>query len=383
MLGGRFRDDRMNNFRLTHFFVALWVLALISLCSIAHAERVLDLASISGVRENQLVGYGLVVGLPGTGDQTTQTPFTIQSIENMLQRFGVTVPSNSNPQLNNVAAVMVTANLPAFAQPGQTITVTVSSIGNAKSIRGGTLLMTPLKGANGRVYAMAQGNVVVTGYGVSAAGGTTEQKNTPTAGLIPNGATVERSVPTAFNQGNHLTLDLYNPSFTTATRLAQAINNAAGPGTAEPINAERVRVEMPTNPGQRVAFLSFIQNLQVHPASPPARVIINPRDGTVIITQDVKLLPAVVAHGDLTVTITNQPKVSQPGALSRGRTVVTPNSKISVKQEKAHAFVFKTGVSLRSIVDAINSVGATPDDLIAILEALKKAGALRAQLVVI
>ncbi len=347
------------------------------------AERVLDVAHIAGVRSNQLVGYGLVVGLPGTGDQTSQTPFTIQSIKNMLLRFGVSVSANTNPQLKNVAAVMVTATLPPFAQLGQDIIVTVSSIGNAKSLRGGTLLMTPLKGANGQVYALAQGNVVVTGYGASGAGGSSTQVNTPTVGLIPNGATVEKDVPTPFDRGHFLTLDLYSPSFTTATRLAEVINQAAGPDTAEPLNAAAVRVNMPGKPGQRVAFVSFLQNLEVNPATPPARVVINPRNGTVIITADVRVLPAVVAHGNLTVTITETPKVSQPSPLSSGQTVVTPSSRISAKQQKAHAFVFKPGVSLRSIVNAINQVGATPDDLIAILEALKKAGALRAQLVVI
>nr|WP_232225012.1 flagellar basal body P-ring protein FlgI [Acidihalobacter ferrooxydans] len=349
----------------------------------AFAETVRDLASISGVRSNQLVGYGLVVGLNGTGDQTSQTPFTIQSIENMLTRFGVNIPNNVNPQLKNVAAVMVTASLPPFASQGQHIDVTVSSIGNAKSLRGGVLLMTPLRAANGQVYALAQGNLVVAGYQASGAGGTTTQVNTPTVGLIPSGATVERSVSTPFDQGNTLTLNLNTPSFTTATRVAQAINKAAGPGTAEPKNAASIQVSVPKNPGKRVAFVSFIQNLNITPEPPPAQVIVDARTGTVIIGAGVTVLPAAVAHGNLTVTIKQSAKVSQPKPLSSGRTVVTPKSSVSAKQAKAHAFVFKAGTSLNSIVSAINAVGATPDDLIAILEALKKAGALRAKLVVI
>lgn len=367
--------------------VLLWLgaaaLTLLGGWQVAAAEAVRDLASISGVRSNQLVGYGLVVGLNGTGDQTSQTPFTIQSIENMLTRFGVTIPSNVNPQLKNVAAVMVTADLPPFASQGQHIDVTVSSIGNAKSLRGGVLLMTPLRAANGQVYALAQGNLVVAGYQATGPGGTTTLVNTPTVGLIPGGATIERSVSTPFDQGDSLTLNLNTPSFTTATRVAEAINQAAGPGTAEALNAVSIRVHVPSNPGQRVAFVSFIQNLDVNPAKPPPRVIVDARTGTVIIGAGVTVLPAAVAHGNLTVTIKPVTQVSQPKPLSGGRTVVAPGSKVTAKQGKAHAFVFKAGTSLNSIVSAINAVGATPDDLIAILEALKKAGALRAQLVVI
>lgn len=359
--------------------LALWTAA----AGIAQAELVRDLATVAGVRSNQLVGYGLVVGLDGTGDQTSQTPFTIQSIENMLTRFGITLPSNVNPQLNNVAAVLVTAELPPYARPGQTIDVTVSSIGNAKSLRGGTLVMTPLHGANGQVYAMAQGNLVVGGYGAQGASGSSVQVNILSVGMVPNGATVERGVQTAFDQGNSITLDLNNPSYTTATRLANAINEAMGPGTAEALDAAAVRVSAPANRGQRVAFLSYLQNLNIHPAAPPARVVVNARTGTVIIGSSVRVLPAAVAHGNLTVTISENPQVSQPNPLAGGQTAVTPNSTVKAKQAKAHAFVFKPGVSLNSIVKAINRVGATPDDLIAILEALKRAGALRAQLVVI
>ncbi|AOU98483.1 flagellar biosynthesis protein FlgI [Acidihalobacter yilgarnensis] len=363
------------------------LVAVFSLCfgmvGVARAELVRDLATLAGVRSNQLVGYGLVVGLDGTGDQTSQAPFTIQSIENMLTRFGVTLPSNVNPQLNNVAAVLVTANLPPFSKPGQDIDITVSSIGNAKSLRGGTLVMTPLHGANGQVYAMAQGNLVVGGYGAQGGSGSSVQVNVLSVGMVPNGATVERDVPTSFDRGNSITLDLNNPSYTTATRLAHAINEAMGPGTAEALDAASVRVNAPPDRGQRVAFVSYLENINIHPAAPPARVVVNARTGTVIIGSSVRVLPSAVAHGNLTVTISENPQVSQPNALSGGNTVVTPNSTVSAKQAKAHAFVFKPGVTLNSIVKAINRVGATPDDLIAILEALKRAGALRAQLVVI
>ena len=378
----------MNAKRLRRSVRSLTAIALLVGCALggiapAHAEKVRDLASIAGVRSNQLVGYGLVVGLDGTGDQTSQTPFTIQSIKNMLLQFGVSVPSNTNPQLKNVAAVMVTASLPPFSKPGQHIDVTVSSIGNAKSLRGGTLLMTPLRGANGEVYALAQGSMVVGGYGAQGASGSSTQVNTLTVGLIPNGASVERSVATPFDHGQQITLDLNTPSFTTAERVARAINQAAGPNTAEPMDATSVRVNAPINAGQRVAFVSFLENLEIDPARPPARVVVNARTGTVIIGADVRVLPAAVAHGNLTVTISENPQVSQPAPLSGGQTAVTPSSTVSAKQAKAHAFVFKPGTSLNSIVRAINQVGATPDDLIAILEALKKAGALKAQLVVI
>ncbi len=371
--------------KASRLFLLLWLALATGLAGWngAAAEPVRDLATISGVQSNELVGYGLVVGLNGTGDQTSQTPFTIQSIENMLTRFGVNIPSNVNPQLKNVAAVMVTASLPPFASQGQHIDVTVSSIGNAKSLRGGVLLMTLLRAANGQVYALAQGNLVVAGYQATGPGGATTQVNTPTVGLIPSGATIERSVSTPFDQGNSLTLNLDAPSFTTANRVAQAINQAAGPGTAEALNAVSIRVHMPANAGQRVAFVSFIENLDVNPAAPPAQVIVDARTGTVIIGAGVTVLPAAVAHGNLSVTIKPVTQVSQPKPFSKGKTVVAPTSKVTAKQGKAHAFVFKAGTSLNSIVSAINAVGGTPDDLIAILEALKKAGALRAKLEVI
>jgi flagellar P-ring protein FlgI len=349
----------------------------------AHAERVEDLASVAGVRSNQLIGYGLVVGLDGTGDQTSQTPFTIQSIENMLAKFGVTVPANTNPMLKNVAAVTVHASLPPFAKPGQTIDITVSSIGNATSLRGGSLIMTPLSGADGQVYAMAQGSVLVSGFGAEGKDGSSITVNIPSSGRIPNGATVERAVPTSFDTGPYVTLNLNTPDFTTTARLTTAINKLLGPDTAAALDAVSVRVRAPLDPSQRTAYVSTLERLEVDPATPPARVIINSRTGTVVISSEVRVMAAAVASGSLTVTITERSDVSQPNAFSNGSTTVTPRSSVDVKQEKAHMFQFPAGVNLDEIVRAVNSVGAAPGDLVAILEALKEAGALRAQLIVI
>lgn len=349
----------------------------------ARAERVEDLATVAGVRSNQLVGYGLVVGLDGTGDQTSQTPFTIQSIENMLAKFGVTVPANTNPMLKNVAAVTVHASLPPFSKPGQTIDVTVSSIGNAQSLRGGSLIMTPLSGADGQVYAMAQGSVLVSGFGVEGKDGSSITVNIPSSGRIPNGATVERTVPNSFDSTPFVTLNLDTPDFTTATRLTDAINKLLGPGTAEALDAISVRVRAPADPSQRIAYVSTLEGLDIDPAAPAAKVIINSRTGTVVISSEVRVMAAAVASGSLTVTITERSDVSQPEAFSNGTTTVTPRSSLDVKQEKAHMFQFPAGVNLDQIVRAVNSVGAAPGDLVAILEALKEAGALRAQLIVI
>jgi flagellar P-ring protein FlgI len=366
------------------FRLLLLPLALFLAMSTARAERVEDLASVAGVRSNQLVGYGLVVGLDGTGDQTTQTPFTIQSIENMLAKFGVTVPSNANPMLQNVAAVTVHATLPPFSKPGQTIDVTVSSIGNAKSLRGGSLIMTPLRGADGQVYAMAQGSVLISGFGVQGKDGSSITVNVPSSGRIPNGATVERAVPNNFDGSPYVTLNLNTPDFTTATRLTDAINKLLGSGTAEALDAVSIRVRAPLDPSQRIAYVSTLERLNVDPATPPARVIINSRTGTVVISSEVHVMAAAVASGSLTVTITERSNVSQPNAFSNGgTTTVTPQSTLDVKQEKAHMFEFPAGVNLNEIVRAVNSVGAAPGDLVAILEALKEAGALRAQLIVI
>lgn len=350
----------------------------------ARAERIKDIATVFGVRSNQLVGYGIVVGLDGTGDQTTQAPFTMQSVQNMLQRFGVTIPANANPQLKNVAAVTVTADLPPFVKPGQTIDVTVASIGNASSLRGGNLLMAPLRGADGQVYAVAQGNVLVSGFGVSGKDGSRIALNVPSSGRIPNGASVERTVPNHFASGSSLVLDLNTPDFTTAARVAAAINKTVGTGTAEALDAVSIRVAAPVDANQRIAYLSTVEDIQVDPGVAPARVIINSRTGTVVISSEVRVMAAAVAHGSLSVTITERQDVSQPNALSQGgQTVVTPRSSIDVQQADAHMFVFQAGVNLDQIVRAVNEVGAAPGDLVAILEALQQAGALRAQLIVI
>lgn len=364
-------------------FLGLLLVACLGVAGPVRAERIKDIATVAGVRHNQLIGYGLVVGLAGTGDRTSQAPFTEQSLSNMLAQFGVKVPSNVNPQLKNVAAVMVSASLGPFLKNGQTLDVTVSSIGNAKSLRGGTLLMTPLRGADGRVYAIAQGNVTVGGVQASGNSGSSVQVNIPSAGRIPNGATVERTVPTPFDHGNTITLDLNTPDFTTAERVAKAINGTMGAGTAEPSDAASVVVRAPKSPSQRVAFVSMVQNLQVRPASAPARVVVNSRTGTVVIGSHVRVSPAAVSQGNLTVTISENPQVSQPGPLSNGRTAIVPRSQVQVQEKAKHMFLFNPGVSLDKIVQAVNEVGATPSDLVSILEALEKAGALHAQLIVI
>lgn len=351
----------------------------------AMADRVKDLASVAGVRNNQLAGYGLVVGLNGTGDQTTQTPFTIQSIVNMLTEFGITIPPGVSLQLKNVAAVTVHAELPPFAKPGQTIDVTVSSIGNAKSLRGGALIMAPLRGADGNVYAVAQGNLVVGGFGASADDGSRIIVNVPSAGRIPSGATVERSVPTDFLTREAIVLNLHTPDFTTSNRLADQINMTMGPGTAHSVDAVSVSVRAPADPAQRTAFVSALQSLEVVPGEVQARVIVNSRTGTVVIGDNVRVTPAAVSHGSLVVTISEAPFVSQPVApfSNSGRTVVVPDSEISINEEEGSMFLFEPGTSLDEIVQAVNRVGAAPGDLVAILEALKQAGALRAELIVI
>ena len=363
--------------------LALAAMALLG-STAARAERIKDIASVAGVRANQLIGYGLVVGLDGTGDQTTQAPFTIQSIENMLQRFGVTIPPNTNPQLKNVAAVTVTAELPPFAKPGQTIDVTVGTIGNASSLRGGNLIMTPLRGADGQIYAMAQGSVVVSGFGVNGKDGSRISLNVPSSGRIPNGASVEREVPVRFAADPHLTLNLNTPDFTTAAHAAAAINKVLGAGSAEALDAVSIKVVAPLDPNQRISYLATLEAVEVEPGEAPARVIVNSRTGTVVISSHVRVTAAAVAHGSLSVTIVERAEVSQPNPLSQGaQTVVTPKSSLDVQQADARMFVFQAGVNLDEIVRAVNQVGAAPGDLVAILEALKEAGSLRAELIVI
>lgn len=346
----------------------------------ASAERIKDLAQVAGVRGNQLVGYGLVVGLDGSGDRTSQTPFTVQSLKTMLDQLGVTLPPGSNPQLKNVAAVAIHAELPAYAKPGQTIDITVSSIGNAGSLRGGSLLMAPLRGADGQIYAIAQGNLVVGGFGASGRDGSRISVNAPNGGSIPNGAIVERAVAGAAPTGN-VTLNLHEFDFTTAARIVAAIDSAFGPGRAHAIDGVTIEVSPPA--GDRIAFLSRLETLDVSPGAAAAKVIINARTGTVVMGGTISVLPAAVSHGSLTVSITETAQVSQPGPFSDGATVVTPQSTITANADGSRMFLFAGGTSLEAIVRAVNAVGAAPGDIVAILEALKRAGALRAELEVI
>jgi flagellar P-ring protein precursor FlgI len=345
--------------------------------------RIKEVAAVQGVRSNQLVGYGLVVGLDGTGDQTTQTPFTTQSLNAMLQQFGITLPPGANLQLKNVAAVMVTAQLPPFALPGQTIDVTVSSAGNAKSLRGGTLIATPLKGADGQVYALAQGNLVVGGAGASA-NGSKVQINHLSAGRIPEGASVERAVATPLLDGNSLQLGLNASDYATARAVAEAINAFKGEGTAAAMDGRTVNVRMPSGlAGERVAFLADIENLPLVLERPAARVVLNARTGSVVMNEAVTLGACAVAHGGLSVTISTTPMVSQPNEFAQGQTVRVDQSEITVTQQEGALLSLPAGTQLTDVVKALNLLGATPMDLLAILQAMKSAGALRAELEVI
>ena len=349
----------------------------------ASAARIKEVASVQGVRANQLVGYGLVVGLDGTGDQTTQTPFTTQSLNAMLQQMGVTVPPGTTMQLKNVAAVMVTASLPAFAQPGQQIDVNVSSMGNAKSLRGGTLIATPLKGADGQIYALAQGNLVVGGAGASA-GGSKVQINHLSAGRVPEGATVERAVATPLSQaGDFIQLDLNSVDFATAREVAKTINKAKGEGTAQALDGRVVRVRTPPEANARVSFLADIENLSFDLAKPAAKVVLNARTGSIVMNEAVTLSACAVAHGSLSVTINSTPVVSQPAPFSQGETVAGQKSDIAITQQGGALVQMPAGTKLADVVKALNALGATPQDLLAILQAMKSAGALNAELEVI
>jgi len=367
---------------LRQLVVAL--LAVIVFCPLpVGAERVKDIVSVAGVRNNQLIGYGLVVGLDGTGDRTTDAKFTLQSFRSYLSNLGVVLPPELRFKLENVAAVAISAELPPFAKQGSSIDITVSSLGNAKSLRGGTLLLSPLRGADGQVYAMAQGNLVVGGLGV-AGDAASVTVNVPSVGRIPNGATVEREVDTGFDQGDHVVLNLNSPDFTTAQRLADTINGQFGSGLAFAQDAGSVRLRAPRSRAMRVGFLSAVEELDVEPGKAPAKVIVNARTGTVVISENVRVRPAAVSHGSITVRVEEKAEVSQPNPQSiGGETVVVPRTDIDVDQPNASTFYFAPGVSLRNIVDAVNRVGATPQDLVAILEALNAVGALRAQLIVI
>jgi flagellar P-ring protein precursor FlgI len=348
----------------------------------AQAEPLKALASVQGVRDNPLIGYGLMVGLDGTGDQTMQTPFTTQSLNSMLAQLGVTLPPGANMQLKNVAAVMVTATLPAFARPGQALDVTVSSLGNAKSLRGGTLLMTPLKGADGAVYAIAQGNMVIGGAGASA-NGSKVQVNQLSSGRIPAGALVERAVAAPLGEERTLTLELHRSDFGTAQRAADAINRQFGGGTAQALDARMIRVRAPDAPQERVGFLAKLEGLDVVPAQAVARVIVNARTGSVVMNQAVRVQECAVAHGSLSVVISSQPVISQPNPLSGGTTVSAQTSQISLSQGSGALQVVKSGAALADVIQGLNSLGANPQDLISILQAMKAAGALRAELEII
>ncbi len=363
------------------FMAVVLVLSLLTVTEAARAERIKELASVAGVRSNQLLGYGLVVGLDGSGDQTTQTPFTVQGIVNMLSNMGVALPPTTSLQLKNVAAVMVTASLPPYARAGQQIDVTVSSMGNATSIRGGTLLMTPLKGADNQVYAIAQGNIVVGGAGASS-GGSSVVVNQRSVGRIAGGATVEREVAMPVGQGEFVYFELKDSDFGTVQKMVEEINRAA-PGSATATDGRQIRVVAPVNVTERVAFLGRIENLDVTPMQTAAKVIINARTGSVVMNQAVTLENCAVAHGSLSVTVTTENAVSQPNPLSAGQTAVTANAQIAVKQEGGALLNVRGGANLSDVVKALNAIGANPQDLISILQAMKSSGALRAELEII
>ncbi|MBP6293760.1 MAG: flagellar basal body P-ring protein FlgI [Comamonas sp.] len=351
----------------------------------AQALRIKEVAAVQGVRSNQLSGYGLVVGLDGTGDQTTQMPYTTQSVQNYLQQMGITLPGNINArniQLKNVAAVIVTAELPAFAQPGQQIDVVVSSMGNAKSLKGGTLITTPLRGADGEIYALAQGNMVVGGAGASA-GGSKVQINHLSAGRIPMGAQVERAVPSPFNEGDTIRLGLNAADFQTASKVVQVINSRYGLGTAAALDGRTVEVRAPMDPSARVGFMAAIEELQLTGSRPAAKVVINPRTGSIVMNQAVNLKPSAIAHGNLAITIDSTPVISQPNAFSQGETVVREKANIQVTQEPGSIVNVPSSANLADVVRSLNALGATPQDLLAILQALKAAGALEAELEVL
>ena len=357
------------------------LMALLVVAAPADATRIKDLGAFQGVRPNQLVGYGIVVGLAGTGDDNLE--YATQGMTGVAARFGLTLPPGVNPALKNAAAVMITAELPAFARPGQRLDITVSALGRARSLRGGTLIMTPLRGADNEIYAMAQGNLAVGGLGVSAQDGSQVSVNVPSAGRVPGGATVERAVDTGFANAPTLTFNLAESDFTTAQRIADAINQNLGQPVARALDGVSVAIEAPQGAEIRSAMMSRIENLAVEPGNAAARVIVNARTGTVVINGAVRIMPAAVSHGRLTVAVQENPTVVQPAPFSRGQTAVEQNSAIEVTERRSPMFDFAPGASLSEIVRAVNAIGAAPSDLVAILEALKQAGALRAELVIL
>ncbi|AXJ95342.1 MULTISPECIES: flagellar basal body P-ring protein FlgI [unclassified Sphingomonas] len=354
---------------------------LLFAASPAHADRIKDLGGFQGIRANQLTGYGVVVGLPGTGDDNLE--YTVQSLKAVASRFGLQLPPGVNPGMKNAAVVMVTAELPPFAKPGQRLDITVASMGKAKSLRGGSLVLTPLLGADGQIYAMAQGNLAVGGLGAEGADGSKIVVNVPSVGRIPEGASVERTVATGFDTAPRLTFNLQRADFTTAQNVAAAINKTLGFGTAEAIDAVSVAVRAPPGADVRAALMSTIENLDVVAAEPPAKVIVNARTGTVVISSAVRVGPAAVTHGKLTVRIDENQKISQPAPFSQGQTAVQQRSNIAVEEEKKPMFLLAPGPKLADVVKAVNAIGASPADLVAILEALKEAGSLKAELIVL
>lgn len=359
----------------------IFISGLVLSSPLSHAERIKDISNIQGVRANQLIGYGLVVGLDGTGDMTTQTPFTVQSIISMMNQMGITLPPGTNLQLKNVAAVMVTSSLPAFAQPGQTLDVTVSSMGNAKSLRGGTLLMTPLKGADGQIYAMGQGNLVVGGVG-AAANGSVAQINHLSVGRISDGATVERALPNTLLNQDLVKLELKESDFSTANNVVEAINKKFGPLTAQAESGRVIQVRPPESMS-RVQFLANLETINVALAATPAKIILNARTGSVVMNKAVTLDSCAVSHGNLSVVINTSPVISQPGPFSNGQTVSTAISEININKEPGKVLKLNNGANLSDVVKALNAIGTTPQDLLAILQAMKAAGALNAELEVI
>ncbi|MFN3747715.1 MAG: flagellar basal body P-ring protein FlgI [Sphingorhabdus sp.] len=347
----------------------------------AHAEPVKDLGQFQGLRANQLTGYGVVVGLAGTGDDSLV--YATQAVQGAVSRFGLTIPPGVNPALKNAAAVMVTAELPPFAKPGQRLDITVSALGKAKSLRGGTLVMAPLYGADGRIYAMAQGNLAVGGLGVDAADGSKLSINIPSAGRIEGGATVERAVDTGFTAGEHLHFNLHQFDATNAGRIADAIDRTFGKGTASVLDGATVQIRAAQGGDARTRMIALIEALDIEAAQPRARIIVNARTGTVVINGAVRVGPAAVTHGKLTVRVDEAPAVVQPAPFSRGETAVEQASDIKVEEGGTPAFLIGGGAKLSDIVDAINRIGVPPGDLVAILEALDQAGALTAELVII
>ena len=382
---------KMTNIKMTCFRILSAATVLLGLClPIAKADRLKDLTSIAGVRANQLVGYGIVVGLPGTGDGNS--PLTLQSMQAMISQFGVTTNSTTSLNGKNSAAVIITAELPAFAKPGQRIDTTISTLGQSKSLRGGTLLMTPLMGADGQTYAVAQGNLLVGGLGVAGNDGSSLIVNVPTVGRIPGGATVERLIETDFLKTDSLILNLHQGDFSVTNQMAEAVNDVFGSGVAIPLDSRSVKVRAPVDPSQKVAFISMLENIEIEPERQSAKVVVNARTGTIVIGGDVRVTPAAVTHGSLTVRVDENSNVTQTNnlavangvaAATPGAAVTTQDTDIQIDQQPARAFLFDPGVELSTIVEAVNAVGTSPADLVAILEALREAGSLRAELVVI